>query len=108
LDTMGVEGVFPFLKSEGIEFTEVDTRTHTDRIHVDVLALFRAYIISTDTYIQTRIAKKEARTPGSTANETPDLYLASALDARLSKLFRKTRDILHFDGAPTLQKAHAR
>ena len=108
LDTMGVEGVFSFLKSEGIEFTEVDTRTFTDRIHVDVMALFRAYIISTETNIRTRIAKKEARTPGSTANETPHLYLASALDARLSKLFRKTRDILHFDGAPTLQKAHAR
>ncbi|KAG0020405.1 hypothetical protein BGZ80_004256, partial [Entomortierella chlamydospora] len=69
LDAMGVEGVFPFLKSEGIEFTEVDTETPVDSTHVDVLALFRTNIISTETSIQTRIAKRGVHTPGSTANE---------------------------------------
>ena len=105
---MGVEGVFPFLKSEGIEGTEVDTRTFAGRIHVDVMSLFRAYIIATETSIKTRIERSEARSPGSTANENPDLYLATALEARLSKLFLKSRDILHFDGAPTRQKSFAR
>ncbi|KAF9081531.1 hypothetical protein BGX27_004875, partial [Mortierella sp. AM989] len=108
LHTMGVEGVFPFLKSVGIEGIEVDIRTIVDPIHVDVLSLFRAYIIATETSIQTRIAKRETRTPSSTATETPVLYQANALDTRLSKLFQKTKDTLHFDGSHTHQKSLAR
>ncbi|KAF8946713.1 hypothetical protein BGZ46_005709, partial [Entomortierella lignicola] len=86
----------------------VDTRTIVGPIHVDVMSLFRAYIIATETSIQTRIAKKEARVPGSTANETPALYLANALETKLAKFFRKADDILHFDGAPTYEKANTR
>lgn len=105
---MGVEGVFPFLKSEGIEGSVVDTKTFLDPIHVDVLSLYRSYIISTETSIKTRLNKKEFRQPNSTANDNPLLYLGKALDARLSRQFRKTKDILHFDGTPTQQKHWAR
>ncbi|KAG0009796.1 hypothetical protein BGZ80_002045 [Entomortierella chlamydospora] len=70
---MDVEGVFPFLKSEGVEFIKADTRTLVDPIHIDVLVLFRAYIISTETSIQTRIAKREIRTPG-VAGTDPDIH----------------------------------
>ena len=107
---MGVEGVFPFLKSHNIEGTEVDIRTFEGRIHVDVLSLFRAYIIATEASLMYRIARREARVYGSTGNELQrvSVPLAFALDARLARTFRKDTDVLHFDGSPTSEKGHAR
>ncbi|KAF9423151.1 hypothetical protein BGZ76_003692, partial [Entomortierella beljakovae] len=121
--TMGVQGVFPFLKEKGIEGIEVDTRTIAQHIHVDVLGLFRAYIVSTETSIKCRLDKMESHTPCSIQSLNPPVtispatnslsyanwQLCNAVEGRISKLFLKGKVTLHFDGsALTIQKTVAR
>jgi 5'-3' exonuclease len=116
---MGVQGVWPFLKKHGIEGDPVDPKASDVPIHVDVLSIFRAYILATEYYILKSLFWKRLRAVRASyrdddimndeyLDETRIQHLVRSLHNRLSQYFRQRNVTLHIDGKPTKQKAHAR
>ncbi|KAF9349653.1 hypothetical protein BGX34_001675 [Mortierella sp. NVP85] len=116
---MGVERAWDFLKKRGIEGTPVDTKASASQIHVDFLSIFRAYLLATEYFILKDLFWKRTRamrSPYQDADILNDEYLDETrakrlytrLHNRLLHYFRQSNVLIHIDGAPSKQKAHAR
>ncbi|KAG0318367.1 hypothetical protein BGZ99_005713, partial [Dissophora globulifera] len=107
---MGVEGAFKYLESQGITGNVIDPALYNNPIHVDILSLYFAYIVSTMTSLQLRVYQTEvdySQTDTAMRTNTVFPQLITAMHYRLQRSFSAPSVTLHFDGAPSTQKNKA-
>ncbi|KAF9571863.1 hypothetical protein EC968_010591 [Mortierella alpina] len=112
---MGVAGAFPFISQRGYIAESVAPNNVPGQKHVDVLALFYAYIacrVKTMLGAQFRKEYRESHTVNSSPSSQPSNLsvenlkkLAKELDLKLRSVLNPDACILHMDGQYTQEKA---